>query len=65
MDAGTGQCDTKIGYSLEKLSHFLCGRCSGWWSIGDWQVRAKGRTNLYCPWCGVKQEVATMTPERA
>lgn len=48
----------KISHSLERLSHFRCSVCNGWWSISDWHVRAKGRTTLCCPWCGIEQEVA-------
>lgn len=46
----------KIAHSLERLSHFNCGSCKGWWSIGDWVQPA--RTHLYCPWCGTLQAVA-------
>lgn len=48
----------KISHSLERLSHFRCGLCKGWWSVGDWHIRANGRTHMYCTWCGEKQEVA-------
>ena len=50
--------EPKIGYCLERLLHFRCGVCNGWWSISDWHARAKGRTTLCCPWCGIEQEVA-------
>lgn len=48
----------KISHSLEQLSHFRCGSCNGWWSIGDWRVKSKDLNHLYCTWCGEKQEVA-------
>jgi hypothetical protein len=35
------------GYSVEKLYHFQCGHCSGWWSISDW----KFKDDLCCPHC--------------
>lgn len=34
--------------SIEKLSHFNCSKCGGWWTIGD----AKINIEYYCPWCG-------------
>ncbi len=37
--------------SLEVLSHFSCGRCSKWWSIGD--AVLEDRTEWFCPWCGI------------
>lgn len=49
---------SKISHSLERLSHFRCGVCQGWWSVGDWHVRAKDRRHMYCTWCGTLQEVA-------
>ena len=38
--------------SIEVLSHFRCGECKGWWSIGDAVLREK--SDWFCPWCGVK-----------
>ena len=38
-------------YSVERLVHYQCARCQGWWSIGDGPT---GKT-LYCPWCGYLQ----------
>lgn len=38
--------------SEEKLSHFRCLSCKGWWTIGD----AGNKKTWYCPWCGVKHE---------
>ena len=35
-------------YSIERLVHYQCSRCYGWWSIGDGPT---GKA-LYCPWCG-------------
>ncbi|MEX0931188.1 MAG: hypothetical protein WDZ88_00395 [Candidatus Paceibacterota bacterium] len=35
--------------SREVLSHFRCGECAGWWSIGD----APKRKLWFCPWCGM------------
>ena len=37
--------------SIEKLSHFQCGECNKWWSIGD----ATKQTKWFCPWCGKEQ----------
>lgn len=34
--------------SVERLSHFQCGSCQGWWSIAD----APDNRTWYCPWCG-------------
>ncbi len=36
--------------SIEVLSHFACGKCSKWWSIGD--AVLEDRTDWFCPWCG-------------
>jgi len=36
-----------ITYSIEKLYHFNCDRCSKWWTIGDWTKQP-----IICPWCG-------------
>ncbi len=33
----------------ERLTHFACGACGKWWTIGD---APKQRTRWYCPWCG-------------
>ncbi len=41
--------------SIEKLSHFRCGSCDKWWSIGDFdKTKIK---ELFCPWCGLKSSV--------
>lgn len=41
--------------SIEKLSHFRCGTCNKWWSIGDFdKTKIK---ELFCPWCGIKSKV--------
>lgn len=37
--------------SIERLSHFQCAACNGWWSIGD----APKRVEWWCPWCGLRQ----------
>ena len=37
--------------SLEVLSHFQCGKCAGWWSIGD--AVLEDRAEWFCPWCGI------------
>ncbi|OGZ15685.1 MAG: hypothetical protein A3J08_01380 [Candidatus Lloydbacteria bacterium RIFCSPLOWO2_02_FULL_51_11] len=37
---------------IEKLSHFSCGVCKKWWSVGD---APEKRRTWYCPWCGAKQ----------
>ncbi|MGF0068419.1 hypothetical protein [Candidatus Spyradosoma sp. SGI.093] len=38
--------------SIEKLSHFRCGRCGGWFSIGD---APEDRATWFCPWCGNRE----------
>ena len=35
------------GYSVERLVHYQCARCGGWWSIGDGPTDRE----LGCPWC--------------
>mgnify|MGYP001594402500 CR=1 FL=1 len=40
--------------SIEQLSHFICGVCGKWWTIGDAPVNKK---QWFCPWCGVKQNM--------
>jgi predicted RNA-binding Zn-ribbon protein involved in translation (DUF1610 family) len=37
--------------SQEQLSHFRCGFCDKWWSIGD----APKKNKWFCPWCGKEQ----------
>jgi hypothetical protein len=39
------------GRSLESLSHFWCGSCKKWWSVGDAPTKRK---EWYCTWCGEK-----------
>lgn len=36
--------------SIEKLAHFQCPYCKGWWSVGD----APKREYWFCTWCGEK-----------
>lgn len=43
--------------SNEILSHFRCGKCDKWWSIGD----APCQENWFCPWCGEKNK--TLSPK--
>ena len=43
-----------IKYSLEPLYHFICEDGHLWFSIGDPKTIPKF---LYCPYCGIKQEV--------
>jgi uncharacterized paraquat-inducible protein A len=45
----------KMTHSVEKLSHFSCGKCNMWWSVGDAPLDRK--KEWYCTWCGTKQEV--------
>ncbi|MEX2405664.1 MAG: hypothetical protein WD579_03625 [Candidatus Paceibacterota bacterium] len=40
-------------YSQETLTHFRCGKCDKWWSIGD--AKNVEKKEWYCPWCGVRQ----------
>jgi hypothetical protein len=42
--------DQLIIQSPERLVHFQCPICKGWWSIGD----APERAFWFCPWCGKK-----------
>jgi len=35
--------------SIEKLSHFQCGACNKWWSVGD---APQDKKEWYCCWCG-------------
>ena len=44
--------------SVERLSHFSCGHCGKWWSIGDW---LQDRELVACPWCGIAAPVETVT----
>ncbi|MFH1610836.1 MAG: hypothetical protein ABIA91_03000 [Patescibacteria group bacterium] len=44
----------KIKKSIEKISHFQCGKCKKWWTIGDASEKKK---KWFCPWCGLEQEV--------
>ena len=34
-------------YSVERLVHYQCAKCGGWWSIGDGPTDRE----LGCPWC--------------
>jgi len=47
--------------SVEHLSHFQCGACERWWSIGDIAAGQKDASFVnemwFCPWCGLKQKV--------
>lgn len=36
-----------IKYSVEQLHHFMCLKCSMWWSIGDFVMQ-----KIKCPYCG-------------
>jgi hypothetical protein len=35
--------------AIEQLTHFQCGACEGWWSIGD---APDDKETWFCPWCG-------------
>ena len=37
--------------SVEQLSHFRCGSCNKWWSVGDASLSKK---KWWCPWCGLE-----------
>ena len=39
--------------AVEELSHFQCGRCKKWWTIGD---APKEKKKWFCPWCGEGEE---------
>ncbi|MEI6022446.1 MAG: hypothetical protein WCQ32_01215 [bacterium] len=41
--------------SVEKLTHFNCGHCKKWWSIGD----APKRKKWFCPYCGILSSYGT------
>lgn len=47
----SGECMATC--SVERLTHFRCGSCRGWWSVGD----APKGCFWYCPWCGLRQSV--------
>lgn len=38
-------------HTVEKLVHFRCPKCQGWWTVGDAPIDSK--QDWYCPWCGV------------
>gem|GEM_PF-3897273 len=42
--------------SVERLSHFSCGACDQWWSVGDAPTIG---TLWYCPRCGLKQRFSS------
>ncbi|MBU6427170.1 hypothetical protein KGQ27_02925 [Patescibacteria group bacterium] len=44
---------SKIKIAEEILSHFCCGFCGKWWTIGD---APKKRKMWFCPWCGKKTD---------
>lgn len=46
--------------SVELLTHYNCGRCDKWFSIGD---APSDRTRWTCPWCGLEQEFDPVIPE--
>jgi len=39
--------------SVEKLSHFVCGWCRKWWTIGG---ATQKKSRWHCPWCGKLQK---------
>jgi DNA-directed RNA polymerase subunit RPC12/RpoP len=43
----------KHNSSVEILTHYQCGKCIKWWSIGD---APKDKKEWYCPWCGTKSD---------
>lgn len=47
-----------IRFSIEKLWHFKCPKCGGWFTIGDYQ----GKSGLYCPHCGYFSELLEWIP---
>ena len=38
-----------IEYTIEKLYHFNCTKCSKWWSVGDYDITT---FVVNCPFCG-------------
>jgi len=48
--------------NVEQLSHFHCGECRKWWSIGD---APKGKHRWFCPWCGKEQTFTTPKHKRS
>jgi predicted RNA-binding Zn-ribbon protein involved in translation (DUF1610 family) len=34
---------------IERLHHFSCACCGGWWTVGD---APPTRMKWFCPWCG-------------
>ncbi len=47
------EADQSSYYSEERIGHFHCTVCNGWWSIGD---PPKEKTEWFCPWCGAMQK---------
>lgn len=43
------------GYSDERIRHFRCNSCNGWWSIGEPPDRDPDQELWHCPWCGEQQ----------
>ena len=35
--------------SIEQIYHFSCGRCTKWWSIGDYPIERV--VSITCPHC--------------
>ena len=40
--------------SEERLMHFQCSHCKGWWTIGDAHLSQQYR--FYCPFCCAPEE---------
>lgn len=41
--------------SIERISHFRCGSCKKWWSVGD---APQEKNDWFCTWCGERQELS-------
>ena len=50
----------KHKYSTEQLYHFICAKCSQWWSIGDYINDVEP---LHCPHCGQEAHIEPIVDE--
>ena len=50
--------------SKEILYHFICGKCSKWWTIGDHHFLLEDTDNwISCPHCGQRSKTKEFTDE--
>ena len=43
-------------FTMEKIYHFVCGKCKNWWSHATDMVYRRGQ-NMSCPHCGEKRGI--------